>query len=102
MTLDNIDLSTISGIAIAAMLFLEIFKKIIEKYPKLGKLPTYAYAFIIAFVLSYVADQMLHTIHGDWWEIGWKSGISALASSGFYEWLRNGKNTLNSTVENKQ
>jgi hypothetical protein len=90
MTLDSIDLSSIAGIILATMFFVEIVKRVLCCYAWFNKIPIFIYACLISIGLVFLSNRVLGTLKGD--NIGlliWRAINAAASASGFYGWLRN-------------
>ena len=82
-----VELSTITGIVIAAGIATQVIKKLVAKLPIAQEIPVWLYAVISAAVLTLVANRVIGSLQGDLWALLWKAGLAAATASGFYSWL---------------
>lgn len=91
--------TTTAGIAVAAIFFVNVAKKLLINVSYVNKIPTWVFCTLVAFVLTYFANQQWHTLPGDSWLIlAMQSVVSAGLASGFWEWYNNTTTTLRETA----
>ena len=81
-------LSSITGIIILSTLLMEFAKRYFGSKAWLQHIPTFIYVTSISIALTCLSHYVLHWLEGNIKDLLWNATYSALASSGFYTWLR--------------
>lgn len=88
MDLETLSLTSVSSIIGATLVFVEVLKRVFGNVPIFKKIPVWIYAVITAIILTFVANKLGY-LPGDVKALLWQAAVNAMASSGFYTWLRN-------------
>lgn len=99
MDLTTIWYTSVAGIVAAAILIINILKRALVNVPAINKIPTWFMVVIVAFVLTYLANMVWHTLPGDnWLQLVMQSVLTAAVASGFWEWMGEATTTLRQTA----
>lgn len=78
---------SVAGIVVATGLAVSILKRALAKVPAFNQVPLWLYAVVISSGLTYLTNQVFHTMPGDLWQLLMQSVSMAATASGFYSWL---------------
>ena len=79
-------LGTVTGIVVLSLALVQGLKLLLAKY-KVGivsDLPTPLICVGISMTLTLVANLVIGTLQGEWWNLLWQSGLAAAAASGLF------------------
>jgi hypothetical protein len=78
---------TQAGIIGATGIAVSIIKRLLGNVRYANAVPTWTYAVVVAFGLTFLSIRVWGTMTGSLWPMISQSVLSAGATSGFYEWL---------------
>lgn len=93
MSLDQLSLTSITGVIAATFLFVEVLKRLFTKEAWFGKIPVFVYAIVIAEILTVLANRVLKlsdgtpVLPGTLTQAMWAALLGAASTGGFYTWL---------------
>jgi len=93
-------LGTVTGIVVLSLALVQGLKLLLAKY-KVGivsDLPTPLICVGISMALTLVANLVIGTLQGEWWNLLWQSGLAAAAASGLFTWLKEPMDSPSKTV----
>jgi len=82
-------LGTITAIVALALGFVQVLKMLLMKY-KVGivnSLPTWLICVGVSMGLTLLANLVLKTLPGQWYDLLWQAALAAGTASGFYSWF---------------
>lgn len=95
--IDPSSFSSVAGIIVATTFLMQYVKTAIGQVSYLKKVPTFVYVVLVSLTLTVIANQVLHTLPGDLKTLLYSTASAALASSGFYQWLKDGSAGIETT-----
>jgi len=93
-------LGTVTGIVVLSLALVQGLKLLLAKY-KVGivsDLPTPLICVGISMALTLVANLVIGTLQGEWYNLLWQSGLAAAAASGLFTWLKEPMDSPSKTV----
>lgn len=93
----TIDLTSVSGIVLATVTIIHVFKARIGQLPYLRDVPLFVYVVAVSSGLTWLAYDVLHAIDGDRTSLMVQAVLQALAASGAVEWYRAGGKATSDT-----
>lgn len=82
--IDPAQLTSTAGVIATTMIVVSILKKLLGDTPMFKKVPVFVYVAVVAVTLTFVANQLTHTLPGDLKTVLWESFKAALAASGLF------------------
>ena len=83
-------LTSVGAVVAATMFATMMLKKFLVDVPVLSNVPIWVYVCLIAIGLTYVANQILGTLPGNFGLLAWDAIYNAAAASGVREWVEAG------------
>ena len=80
--------TSVAGVVLATSFGVTILKRALGNVPYANTVPTWAYAVMLAAVLTYLTNVVWHTLPGDLWQNMMQAAGMAAMASGFYEWYK--------------
>jgi hypothetical protein len=90
---DLLALTSVTGIVTGSVFLVWIAKKKLALVPVLSSIPIWCYTVAIALGLTYLANQVLHSLAGDFVTNAKQAVLLAAAASGVREWFASGITT---------
>lgn len=84
------ELTSVAAVIVAAVGITAVIKPSLGSVPYLSQVPLWCYLVLISLGLTWVANQVMHTLEGDFLMLAWRAFYSALAASGVREVFKAG------------
>jgi hypothetical protein len=85
---------SVAGVTAATALIVSVLKRAVGDRDPFAQVPTWVYAFVVGAVLTALCAFGLGTLPGNPWQLVMQAALNGASSSGFYEWLNNGRKSL--------
>jgi hypothetical protein len=83
--------SSRAGVILATMFIVAVLKRLLATVPYANQVPTWVYAAVVAGNLTYLLNQVFHTLPGDnVAELLWYAITTAATAGGFHQWFYGG------------
>lgn len=86
--------SSIAGIVVATTFVVSLLKRVLGGVTTLNQIPTWVYAVVVSFGLTYLCVYVFGTLPGQFWQLAWQAVYNAAIASGIYEWVARPTTTL--------
>ena len=87
--MNAIDLTSIAGIVVATIAIVQAIKGTLGNARFFRAIPIWFYVAAVAGGLTFLANRIMGSLAGDFWQLLGQSILNALAATGTYEWVRN-------------
>ena len=94
--------TSVGGIVTVTTFLVHLLKRVLARARWLGEVPSWGYAILIAVVLTFLTNQVWHTIEGNFWEVAQKAVVFAALASGFWSWWNAGATPIADSSESKR
>jgi hypothetical protein len=92
--------TSVAGIILITTAAIEAVRRTLSDKSFFGKIPMFIYVTLCSVILTLIANKVFHTLSGNLKDLIFHTVSGAMASSGFYNWIRHGLQGVESTHPN--